>query len=277
MLTFLVVAGLFVFLIYRVVKFWIFEPWSIHRYLWKQGIPGKYTPIIGDLLDRRRALLADDPYSFIREMTVQYGDYYHSSFGPKASLNISDPSLIEGVLKINARAYHKSKIAKIFLASLIGYENMLLSEDEQHSRHRRLIAPVFQHQNINSMIELMIERTSSFLEKWIASINDSILTLDIHEEMTNLTLDIVARCAFGTEITIDQYTQIIMGIKEMERNMLSMLAIIPIINRLPLPNKQRTDQSRENIKRVVQLIINQRKTGLTKAVCKGLNASFFLS
>ena len=63
-------------------------------------------------------------------------------------------------------AYHKSDLGQIILGSLLGYENLLLAEDENHTRHRRLIAPVFQHQNINSMISLMVERTSNFLDKW---------------------------------------------------------------------------------------------------------------
>jgi hypothetical protein len=50
-------------------------------------------------------------YSHSRGMSDKFGDYYHFSFGPTACLNISDPSLIEGVLKTNVRAYHKSTLA----------------------------------------------------------------------------------------------------------------------------------------------------------------------
>jgi hypothetical protein len=44
-------------------------------------------------------------------MATKFGDYYHTSFGPVPCLNISDPSLIEGVLKTNVHAYHKSTFA----------------------------------------------------------------------------------------------------------------------------------------------------------------------
>ena len=53
-----------------------------------------------------------------------------------------------------------------------------------------------------------------------------------------------------------------------------MIALIPIINQLPLPSKRRIDKSRQDIKNVVQNIIDQRKKGLTKSACKGLNISF---
>jgi len=86
------------FLLCRLIKFWILDPWSIHRDLWNQGIPGEYIPIFGELLSRRRAVLDDEPYAYTKKMSDKYGDYYHSSFGPTACLNTSDPSLIEGVL-----------------------------------------------------------------------------------------------------------------------------------------------------------------------------------
>jgi cytochrome P450 len=172
MLSTLLLVGILLFLLYRLIKFWIIDPWSIHRDLWNQGIPGEYIPIVGELLARRRAFLADDPYSYYKDMSIKFGDYYHTSFGPKPCLNTSDPSIIEGVLKTNVRVNHKSSFARTILSALLGYENILLSEDEKHSRHRRLVSPVFQHQNINSMISLMVERTSRFLTKWKTNIQE---------------------------------------------------------------------------------------------------------
>lgn len=276
----LLLVGLFLFVVYHIVKFWILDAWFIQKDFWNQGIPGQYIPVVGDLLNRRRAFLADNPLAFSEEMAAKYGDYYHSSFGPKAYLSISDPSLIEAVLKTNVRSYHKSALGRTILGSIVGYENVLLAEDENHARHRRLIAPVFQHQNINSMLSLMSERTSRFLDKWAASTSDKHhpLTLDVHEELTNLTLDIITGCVLGTDIIDDQHVHetifrsLTVALKEMEKRIFNMLALIPIVNRIPLPGKLLIDHSREEIKQVVQNIINQRKKGLTKSACKGLNA-----
>jgi cytochrome P450 len=280
----LVLIGVLLFIVYRFIKFWILDPWSIHRDYWKQGIPGQYTPIIGDVLDRRRASHAVDPFSYTKEMADKFGDYYHTSFGPTACLSISDPSLIEGVFKTNARAYHKAAFLQEFLGSLLGYESIVLAEDEKHTRHRRLLAPVFQHQNINSMISLMAERTFRFINKWTEIVNDKNqpLTLDMHQEMSSLTLDIITGCAFGTEITKDNrlhetiFKCITVAVKELEKRMFNMVMITPILNRLPLPSKLRIDKSRRDIKHIVQNIINQRKKGLTKSACKGENIISFV-
>lgn len=279
MLTSLIVIGFISFVLYRLIKFWVLDPWSIHRYFWKQGIPGQYTPIIGSLLDRRRALLTDDPLSHGERLAEKYGHYYHSSFGPRAHFVISDPSLIEGIAKANTYSYHKSVVGQTILACLLGYGNILLAEGDDHKRHRRLVAPVFQHQNINSMFSLMAQITNRFLQKWtMLSENRTTsdpLTLDIHEELSGLTLDIVIGCIFGAETIEDKsvheiiFQNMNVALKEMEKRIFNMVGLLPIIKDLPLAGKRRIDQARQAIQQIVQNIINQRLKGLTKSTCKG--------
>ncbi|CAF4342759.1 unnamed protein product, partial [Adineta steineri] len=212
--------------------------------LWAQGIPGQYTPIVGDILNVRRAVLADDPLSFMVEMRKKYGSYYHTSFGPVPRLCTSDPSLIQGVLKTNARFYHNI-----------------------HSQHRRLIAPVFQYQNINSMISLMVELTSNLLTKWKLTLHDvenkeKELTIDMQNEMTHLTLDIVTGCVFGNGLMKNEnvrdiiYRNVTTTLEDVQNRTLNMIGLIPIINRLPFPSKQRIDKSKQDVRIVIQRIID---------------------
>ena len=161
-----VVIGVLLFSFYRLIQFWVLKPWLIHRSLWKQGIPGQYTSVIGEILRIRKADLSGNPFSYTRQLGKKFGSYYHTSFGPFACLNISDPSLIEGVLKTNVRAYQKSLLTQLLLGALLGNDSLLLAEDDRHARHRRLIAPVFQHKNIHSMISLIVESTQRILKKW---------------------------------------------------------------------------------------------------------------
>ncbi|CAF1042337.1 unnamed protein product [Rotaria sordida] len=270
----------FIYVIYRLLKFWIFDPWRIHKDLWAQGIPGQYIPIVGEAFSIRRAILADDPMSYNIEMTKKFGSYYHTSFGPLARLVISDPLLIRGVLKTNAHAYHKSTLIHLILGTILGSENLLMAEGNIHAQRRRLIAPVFQQQNLNSMISFMVEITSNLLNKWSltmtnANNTDNILIIDIHKEMTGLTLDIVTGCVFGSGLMKDEHVREIIyqgltkTLEDVEERTFNMIAIIPIINRLPLASKRRIDKSKENIRHAVKQIIDERKKGFTKSACKG--------
>jgi len=278
--------SILLYIIYRFFKYWILDPWRIHKHLWAQGIPGEYTPIVGEILSIRRDTLAGDPLGHFLKMENKYGSYYHKSFGPIPRLLISDPLLIQGVLKTNARCYHKSNLMRLVLGTLLGYENLLMAEDNIHAQHRRLIGPVFQHQNINSMISLMVEITSNLLDKWILAFKDSKnkgidLTLDIQNEMTHLTLDIVTGCVFGSGLMKNEnvreiiYRNVTTTLDDVEKRIFNMIGIIPIINRLPFPSKQRIDKSKHDVNFVIQRIIDDRKKGLTKSSCKGFLINFF--
>jgi len=272
--------GTLLYITYRLLKYWILDPWRIHKDLWAQGIPGEYTPIVGEILSVGRDVLAGDPLGHLLKTEKKYGSYYHKSFGPIPRLLISDPLLIQGVLKTNARSYHKSNLMRLILGTLLGYDNLLMAEDNIHAQHRRLIAPVFQHQNINSMISLMVEITSNLLDKWTLTFKDfenkgKDMTLDIQNEMTHLTLDIVTGCVFGSGLMKNEnvreviYQNVTTTLKDVEKRIFNMIAIIPIINRLPFPSKQRIDKSKNDVKIVVQRIVDDRKQGLTKSSCKG--------
>lgn len=281
MLSTLILFGILIFIIYRLLKYWILDAWNIHKDLWSQGIPGQYIPIVGEILNIRRAVLSGDPLGFNLEREKQFGNYYHTSFGPTPRLIISDPSLIQGVLKTNARCYHKSNLMKMILGTLLGYDNLLIAEDNIHTQHRRLIGPVFQHQNINSMISLMVDITKNYLHKWTIDlenyqIKENDFNLDMHNEMTRLTLDIVTGCVFGSGLMKNEnfrniiYQNVTTTLEDVEKRIHNMIAIIPFINRLPLPSKQRIDKSKRDVRLVIQQIIDHRKKGLTKSSCKGL-------
>lgn len=202
----LLVSVSFIWLFYRLIDFWILHPWRIHRHLVAQGIPGRYTPILGQFLARRRAFLAETPFICAEQEFAEMGEYYSMSFGPIPCLNVSDPKLIECVLKTNNRFYSKSESSRLILSSLLGTENVLVAEGPNHTRHRRLLNPVFQHQNITSMISMMAHTTSSFFDNWTHEIerNDQTLVYNVAKEMANLTLDIVTGCVFGDETMTDR-------------------------------------------------------------------------
>lgn len=269
---------LFLYAIYRFIKFWIINPWQVQRDFSKQGIPGRYTPIVGDILQRRRAYLADKPFSYVEETSAEFGDYYHTSFGPMPFLNISDPALIESILKTNSRFYRKGELARVIVSAVLGYENLLMAEGENHTRHRRLTNPVFQHQNINSMITLMIDIISTFLTEWQINTNNKTypMILDVSKEMSNLTLDIITGCVFGVESMKDEtiheaiYENVKIALDVVEKRIYNMIIIIPILNRLPILGKRTIDNCRQDMKNIVLKMINQRKQGLTRATCKGL-------
>ncbi|CAF1052148.1 unnamed protein product [Rotaria sordida] len=274
----LTLVGLCICFVYHLIQFWIIKPWRVHRDLSSQGVPGRYIPIVGDILRIRQAVLAEKPLSYSIEAAKEFGDYYRMSLGPIPGFNISDPSLIVGVLKTNAHAYRKSVFMQSIIGTLIGTDNLLTSENETHTQCRRLASPVFQRQNLNSMIPMMIEITSNVLDKWAQcayTTENKIATIDICEEMALLTLSMICGCVFGKNISKDKnihekiYQNVTVILKELEKRLFDMIAILPLINRLPLPSKLRIDKSMQDLRTIVESVIDERKRGLTKSTAKG--------
>ena len=273
-----ILGGIVLLLIYHLAKFWILDPWLVYRHFRSQNIPGWYIPIIGDLLALHWAMVNNKHLEYATEMTKKYGDYYQMSFGPIVGLLVSDPQLIHETLKTNVRAYHKSVFVRLMLDNIIGGNNLILAENDTHAHHRRLIAPAFHQQNMNSMVSLMVETASSYLNKWTVSTSKSgsqVLTIDVHKEMAQLTLNILAGCVFGVSAQNEKPAyetvtrNIAVAINEVEKRAFRLLSIIPLVNRLPLPSKLRIDAAMRDVRCVVQHIIDERKKGLSKSACKG--------
>ncbi|CAF4810305.1 unnamed protein product [Rotaria sp. Silwood1] len=274
----LILVGLCVYFIYDLIQFWIIKPWHVHRALSLQGVRGRHTPIVGDILRIRQAIRAEKPLSYSIDASKEFGDYYRMSLGPIPGFNISDPSLIVGVLKTNAHCYRKSIFMQSIIGTLIGTDNLLISENVVHAQCRRLLSPVFQHQNLNSMIPMMIEITSNVLNKWAQCINKNenrMTTIDVREEMSLLTLSMISGCVFGKNISKDKdihekmYRNVTVILNEIEKRLFDMTAILPLINRLPFPSKLRIDKSMQDLRTIVESIIDERKKGLTRSTAKG--------
>ncbi|CAF1145698.1 unnamed protein product [Didymodactylos carnosus] len=258
--------------------FFILNPYRIYRIFLRQQIRGRYTPVIGDLLNVARAKARGEMLQFMDKMFDEYGQYYHSSLGPVARFLTCDPSIMQYVLKKNVKSYHKSLIMKYILGTLLGMENLLMAEDEVHQLHRRIIGPVFQHQNLISMLSLMTDKTELIINKWKRLMDEttkSYVDLDFHVEMANLTLDIVCGCLFGTDlinnIEIHRfiYNSVTNAYRETEKRLFNMIGIIPILKDLPLPSKLRMDKGKQEVKKVILKIIKDRKDGHSSAACKG--------
>jgi cytochrome P450 len=92
----------------------------------------------------------------------------------------------------NNRNFIKSRYFRREL-SFLG-QGLLNSEGELWRRQRRLAQPAFHRQRINSYGEVMVSHAERMLATW----KDGEIR-DIHQEMTNLTLGIVAKVLFGAE------------------------------------------------------------------------------
>ena len=152
--------------------------------------PGpKGRPVVGNLLAYSR-----DPLGFLTRCSREYGDVVRLGFpGPPAYL-ISDPDGVEEVLVKNNRNFVRDRYTRAELR-ILG-NGLLVNEGDSWRRHRRLAQPAFHRRRVEAFGETMVSFTQRMLDGW----RDG-ETRDVHEEMMRLTLQIVAKTLFDTDIS----------------------------------------------------------------------------
>jgi cytochrome P450 len=135
-----------------------------------------------------------DQLGFLTEAVREYGDVVSLRLGNLTTYVLANPEHIDYVLRSHADNFMKDKLTR-WLIPLVG-EGLLTSEGDFWRRQRRLTQPTFQRQQIERYATVMVEHTERMLETW----RDG-QVLDAHDEMAHLTLSIVARTLFGTDLT----------------------------------------------------------------------------
>jgi cytochrome P450 len=111
------------------------------------------------------------------------------------SFLINKPEYIERVLLTNSANYRKSHFTRHLLGPLLG-NGLLISEGEVWRRQRRIAAPAFHARRIGEFATTMGARTEAMLARW----RGFDAPFDLAAEITALTLDIVSRTMFSTEV-----------------------------------------------------------------------------
>jgi hypothetical protein len=100
---------------------------------------------------------------------------------------INEPNAIRHVLLDNPANYTKSELSRRLLEPALGH-GRLTSEGETWRRHRRIMAPAFDHRSIIGYAPIITEVTAGLLEQW-----------DALADSTETTLHIISRAMFSSD------------------------------------------------------------------------------
>jgi cytochrome P450 len=142
--------------------------------------------IVGHLVD-----LSNDPLGFLTKCR-DYGDIVPLRLGLTPVCVLMNPAQIEQVLK-DRDTFIKSRGFRV-LKTLLG-EGLLTAEGESWFWQRRLAQPVFQQKRIDRYGVTMVEYTERMLDTWHDGESH-----DVHADMMRLTLQIVMKCIFDTDV-----------------------------------------------------------------------------
>ena len=112
------------------------------------------------------------------------------------SFVVNDPAAIRHVLLDNAANYSKTAIARRLLEPGLG-KGLITMEGDPWRRHRRIMAPAFDHQSVVAAVPAMAQTADEVAARWDALSPGAVV--DMAQEMRRATLRIIARTMFSTD------------------------------------------------------------------------------
>jgi len=200
-----------------------------------------------------------DSIGFLTRASENYPEILRFKFLSHKVYVINHPELAQYVLQENHKNYLKGEAYRV-LALLLG-NGLINSEGEFWKRQRRLAQPAFHRDSLRRISGIVTDSTYRMLERW-KSLEGQ--TINFTREMAALTIEIVARALFTTDVTVNDIATVWQSV-----NHLNDMAIRMIKNPLSLPfwvPIPRYRESRRNIQRldnIVYGIIRKRRQGGT--------------
>jgi cytochrome P450 len=160
-------------------------------------VPGpRGAPVIGMALQMRR-----DPLGgYVRAM-LEHGDVVRFAGGPRGLQMVFyvvfHPDGVQQVLARGADGYRKDNVFYEEVRWALG-DGLLNSQDESWLRQKRMLQPLFTRRRIASYLGDMADEAERVAARWgpVASRGG---TVDLYEDMIELSLRVVARSLFGAD------------------------------------------------------------------------------
>ena len=196
-----------------------------------------------------------DALGFLLRTAAEYGDVAWFRVGPYDLYLLSHPDHVRDVLVAGHHQVVKSRILQE--ARKILGDGLLTSEGEAHKRNRRLLQPVFHHQRVEAYGEVMASCAARASDRWRDG--DEV---DLHAELMSLTLAIVGKTLFGTDVAAADARRV----SDSLATMLGLydrffLPFAQYLERLPLPANRRFWRAKDSLDEVVYGLIRDRREG----------------
>jgi cytochrome P450 len=212
-------------------------------------VPGPKSKLPGGFLFAYRR----DPISFLMRLAHDYGDIAHFRIGPENVFLLNHPDMIKDVLVTHHQNFIKGR--GLEMAKRLLGEGLLTSEGEFHQRQRRLAQPAFHRQRIASYGTVMTGYSVRLQERW----QDGAI-LDIAREMTRLTLSIVGKTLFDTDLEAEAGEISEALTRAMELWNAFTLPFAELLEKLPLPSFRRFQKARDRLESTIHRMIKERRS-----------------
>lgn len=205
-----------------------------------------------------------DPLKVLNDLASKYGDISFFRFGRQGIYFVNHPDYIQSVLVNNQSKFIKSPGLR--LTKRIVGDGLLTSEGEYHKRQRGLIQPAFDYKNITIYADVITSCGEDICREWNTDMagNGKTRVIDLHKEMSKLTMSIISRILFGSTIDSETAGRIIRDVSVLVGyfNHLRLPHIGNLIEKLPLTSSREFHAAKQHLDSLIFGIIEDSKKNL---------------
>ena len=209
--------------------------------------------VIGQLLPK---LFPFDPLEFGLGIARDYGDIAHYSVGPLHVYQLNHPDFARQILVEQPDKFYKARLIKRAFEPFAG-EGLLTSDGALWKRQRRLMQPAFHHGHLTTYGAVMVE----YARQMAGSFQDG-EPIEVDAAMAKLTLAIVVRTLFGSDVTrdADEVGRLMVSVLDAANNRLNSAIQLP--SWLPTPRHLRERRALARLDALLHgLIAGRRASG----------------
>ncbi|EME30101.1 cytochrome p450 monooxygenase [Galdieria sulphuraria] len=188
------------------------------------------------------------------------------------------PEAAKHVMVKNVRNYVKPPMVRQGLSNLLGNKGILLAEGDDHARQRRIILPAFHFDALVHLGPIFRAQGQQVVQRWLNRPEEAI---DVHLDMTQVTMNVIALAAFGYDPNTDSGQELYRAYRDIftqrpPSRMLAMLfSLLPswLLQSMPLSRLLRRQQSNVRlVKKKVTEIVQKRREEYEALLVKDSNA-----
>ncbi|WP_335999968.1 cytochrome P450 [Halorientalis halophila] len=203
-------------------------------------------PVVGNTFQ-----FARDPFSFY-ERCADMGDVVPYEIAGRTFYLVSHPEAIERVLSTEHGTFEKGSFQREQLSGILG-EGLLTSEGERWREQRQRIQPTFGPEKIDSYVGIMTDCATDAAERWRGE-----QRIAVDDEMRRITVQILARSLFGTDIS-DHVETIAEAMGDIGAQAEAPAAAALLPEWVPTPWDRRARRGVEAIDGVIEDLIDRRR------------------
>ena len=208
----------------------------------------KGLPIVGNMFQ-----FASGRHQFLLDVSKNYGEIAQFKIMNFNLHILSNPEHVKDFFVKKKSHFVKADRSRANLRHLTG-DGLLTSIGDYHMQQRKMVQPSLHATRIHGYADTMVDITENMLATWeIGS------ERDIHKDMMLITMEIVSRTLFGSDVLEDA---IAVGEAMMVLQESAQRRFIPIFE-LPAwietPERKKANEARDTIDRVVMRFIKERR------------------